>query len=268
MKTRIISAAILLPTAIAALVFGGWPFTLLVTAAVLLAGLEYTQLVRRKGYAVSPVWVWAITLIWLADARWELGAGLGLGLALVTLAASGWQVVQRNGDTPSASWALALAGGLYLGVGGAYLLRLRFGVDGLWWALTALPAVWVGDSAAYFVGRRWGRHKMLPAVSPGKSWEGYAAEVVGGLLAGAFLGWLWPCVAGAALTLTLWRGMLVGGLLAALTPLGDFFVSVIKREVGVKDSGTLIPGHGGAFDRIDSLLWAGVLACALVALLQ
>ena len=267
MKTRIISAAILLPTAIAARVFGGWAFTLLVTSAVLLAGVEYVQMVQRKGYKAQIGWVWALTLLWLADARWELGANLGLGLALLTLAASGWQVLRRSGVTPSANWALSLAGGMYLGIGGAYLLRLRFGVDGLWWILTALPAVWIGDSAAYFVGRRWGRHKMLPAVSPGKSWEGYAAEVFFGLLTGAALGWIWPRVAGTALTVTSGRGLLVGGLLAALTPLGDFFVSVIKREVGVKDSGTLIPGHGGAFDRIDSLLWAGVLTQFILTLL-
>ncbi len=267
MKTRIISAAILLPLAIAAIIVGDWAFTLLVAVAVLLAGMEFTQLVRRKGYEVPLLWIWGIALLWLADARWELRSTLSLGLALITLAASGWQVLRRSKTDPTASWALGLAGGLYLGIGGAYLLRLRSGVDGLWWMLTAIPAVWVGDSAAYFVGRRYGRHKMIPAVSPGKSWEGYAAEVATGVLTGAFLGWLWPRVAGMDLTLNWWRGLLVGGILSAVAPLGDFFVSVIKREVGVKDSGNLIPGHGGAFDRIDSLLWTGVLACALLQLL-
>lgn len=268
MKTRIISAAILLPVAIGAIVVGGWPFTLLIAIAVLLAGMEYTQLLRRKGYEISPVWVWLITLLWLADARWELGETLRLGLAVVTLVASGWQVLRRSKVDPTATWALSLVGGLYMGIGGAYLLRLRLGVDdGLWWILTALPAVWVGDSAAYFVGRRYGRHKMIPAVSPGKSWEGYAAGVVGGIGMGTLLGVLWPRVAGTDLALNWWRGMVMGGVLAALTPLGDFFESVIKREVGVKDSGNLIPGHGGAFDRIDSVLWTGTLAWILLKLL-
>lgn len=267
MKTRIISAAVLLPVAIAAIVYGGWPFTLLVTVAIGAASWEYVQMLRRKGYTLSPVWMWLIILIWLADARFGLGEWLRLGLALVMLAASGWQVLRRSKVDPTASWALPLAGGLYLGIGGAYLLRLRLGVDGLWWVLLALPVVWIGDSAAYFVGRRYGQHKMIPAVSPGKSWEGYAAEVVGGLTAGALLGWVWPHVAGGALTLNWWRGLLVGGLLAAATPLGDFFISLIKREVGVKDSGNLIPGHGGALDRIDSLLWTGVLTYAALQLL-
>ncbi|MBN1922143.1 MAG: phosphatidate cytidylyltransferase [Anaerolineae bacterium] len=267
MKTRIISAAVLLPVAIIAIILGGWPFTLLITVAVLLAGMEYTQLVCRKGYEVSPVWTWLITLIWLADARWALGEALMLGLALLTLLISGWQVLRRSKVDPTASWALSLAGGLYLGMGGAYLLKLRLGVDGLWWVLTAIPAVWLADSMAYFVGRRYGRHKMIPAVSPGKSWEGYVAGVVSGVLTGALLGLLWPRLAATALTLNWWRGMVVGGILAAIAPLGDFFVSVIKREVGVKDSGNLIPGHGGAFDRIDSLLWTGVLTWALLKLL-
>ncbi|MBN1259878.1 MAG: phosphatidate cytidylyltransferase [Anaerolineae bacterium] len=267
MKTRLISALIILPVVLAALIYGRWPFWILVAVAVFIAGYEYARMLRRCDYSIWLPGVWVMTALWLVDGAWEADAWLGLGVSLVTLVVAARQVLRHTVHAPTASWALTLAGGLYLGIGGAYLLRLRGGVDGLGWTLTTLPVVWIADSGAYFVGRRWGRHKMLPAVSPGKSWEGYAGQVASGLLSGMFFGWLWPQLALApASTLNPWRGLILGGLLAALTPWGDFFVSLIKRETGLKDSGNLIPGHGGAFDRIDSLLWAGVLAWYFVML--
>lgn len=266
MKERVISAAILIPIVVAAIVAGGGPYLLLIGAAVVLAGFEYVRMVHRKGYPVALFWVWAVTLLWLADDRWGGGAWLGPGLMLLTLGSATWQLFTHKQD-PTATWALALAGGLYLGVGGAYLVRLRAVPDGLWWTLTALPTVWIADSGAFFIGRRWGRHKLAPTISPKKTWEGYAAGVISGILGGLLLALAWNRVAGAPLTLTPGKAALLGALLALVTPLGDLFVSMIKREVGVKDSGTLIPGHGGVFDRIDSLLWAGVIAWALAILI-
>lgn len=267
LKKRVLSAAILLPIVVAAVLLGGWPFTILILVAVLAASVEYTQLLQRCGYRLPWPLVAAGIVLWLADAIWHLEPWLAPALALLALGGGTWQLFRR-GEAPTATWALTLAGGLYLGLGGAYLIRLRALPDGLWWTLTALPVVWVADSGAYAIGRRWGRHKMAPTISPGKSWEGYAAEVVSGLLAGLCFGWLWPLVAGQPqLTLTPWRGLVLGGLLAVLTPLGDLFESMIKREAGVKDSSNLIPGHGGVFDRIDSLLWTGILAWGYLTLL-
>lgn len=188
----------------------------------------------------------------------------------MTLLTAGWILYRRHRHPtvadPTAEWALTLAGGMYLGIGGAYLWHMRALPDGLWWTLTTLPIVWISESMAYFVGRRWGRHKMSPTISPGKSWEGYAGEVVSGTLTGLLLGWLWPSVASGAIGLTPLKGLVLGAIISALTTGGDFFVSVIKREVGVKDTGTLIPGHGGVFDRIDSLLWVGFVTWAIATL--
>ena len=264
MKLRVLSAAILLPVILGFILLGGWPFRGLVAVAVLLAGLEYVQMLHRKGYNLSLPLLWATIMLWLAAVIWPDSRWLEIGLPLIVLVGATRQLLHYDEQDPTATWAMVLAGGLYLGIGGAYLLRMRALPDGLWWTLTALPGVWIADSGAYFVGRKWGRHKIAPHISPGKSWEGYAAEIVTGLLAGYLLGTLWPWVAGQPLTLTPWRGLWLGGLLAVLTPLGDFFVSMIKREAGVKDSGKLIPGHGGAFDRLDSLLWAGILTWLFV----
>ena len=112
--------------------------------------------------------------------------------------------------------------------------------------LAALILVWVADTAAYFVGRKWGRRKLAPSISPGKSWEGawggIAAAVAYAIICGTFLlgpvGWLTLAVTAA--------------LLAAISIVGDLFESAAKRQAGVKDSGTLLPGHGGIMDRIDS----------------
>ena len=123
--------------------------------------------------------------------------------------------------------------------------------------LAVLVLVWVADSAAYFVGRAWGRRKLAPSISPGKTWEGAWGGIAGALayaiicrgLAGA-VAWM-PLVAGAA-------------LLAVLSIVGDLFESAAKRQAGVKDSGTLLPGHGGILDRIDSATATLPLAALLL----
>ena len=270
MKTRIVSVAILLPVAIAIIIVGQWPFALLVSTLMLLASIEYVQMLRRKAYTLALPCIFAFNLLWMADALWDNGKWFAPGLAGLTLLTAGWILYRRNRHPtiadPTAEWALTLAGGMYLGVGGTYLWHMRALPDGLWWTLTALPIVWVGESAAYFFGRKWGRHKMAPSISPGKSWEGYAGEVICGSLIGLVLGGVWPIVARASISLTPGKGLVLGIIVSAVTTAGDFFVSMIKREVGVKDTGTLIPGHGGMLDRIDSLLWTGLVTWLFVTL--
>ena len=127
--------------------------------------------------------------------------------------------------------------------------------------LAVLVLVWVADSAAYFVGRAWGRHKLAPAISPGKTWEGAAGGVAGALVYAIIckrlfddVGWA-PYLAAAA-------------LLAVLGIVGDLFESAAKRRAGVKDSGALLPGHGGILDRIDSATAVLPLAALLLALMK
>ncbi len=271
MKRRVISAAILIPLVLGMIWLGRWPFALLILVATLLAGWEYKEMFARKGLKLALPLIWAFDGLWLMNAQWEQKPWFEAGLALLVLLNVLWTLYERtrhpDQKDPTERWAMTIAGGLYLGMGGAYLMRLRGLPDGLWWTLTTLPVIWISDSAAYYVGRRYGRHKMAPTISPGKSWEGYAGEITAGLLSGALLGWIWSALAAEPITLTPWNGMILGGLLAILSPAGDFFISMMKREVGVKDSSTLIPGHGGVFDRIDSLLWAGIIGFAVATLL-
>ncbi len=271
MRTRVISAAILLPVVVLLFVVGGWAYNLLIVVAITLGAYEFAALFRRNGYTIAGPLV--ILLAWLlaAGAIWP-GRGWGsaalpVGVLLVSL----WELIKTRRSPerlrPTEHWALTLAGGGYLGLGGSHLISLRALPEGLWWTLTACVIVWLGDSAAYFIGRRWGRHKMAPTISPGKSWEGYAAQVVGGMLGGWAAVGLWGVIAGPLISIAPWHGLLMGFVLSVLCPAGDFLISMMKREVGVKDSGHLIPGHGGMLDRMDSLLWAGILGHVLAQLL-
>jgi phosphatidate cytidylyltransferase len=122
--------------------------------------------------------------------------------------------------------------------------------------LVGFPLVlsWVSDSGAYFGGRAFGRRKLIPSVSPGKTVAGAIAGVLSAILAGALYGWLLTTWAGLPLG---WAAGAAGGaLVSVVAQLGDLFESLLKREAGIKDSGALFPGHGGLFDRVDSLLFA------------
>lgn len=115
--------------------------------------------------------------------------------------------------------------------------------------LTVILWIWINDSGAYFIGSAWGKHKLFPVVSPGKSWEG----TLGGLLIAGLTGlWLGP----RWLELSAWQGFLLAMVVGIAATVGDLFESMFKRTAGVKDSGTLMPGHGGILDRLDSFLFA------------
>ncbi len=154
---------------------------------------------------------------------------------------------------------LAIIGALLLLPTALALLDLR--AAGPWWLLGVMALVWVADTAAYFAGRKFGRHKLAPSVSPGKTWEGAAGAVIGVLL---------------YMVLVLWQnGMLHQSVLlllamfgVAISIIGDLFESAIKRQAGAKDSGTLLPGHGGLLDRIDALTSTLPIASMLLIILR
>jgi phosphatidate cytidylyltransferase len=252
---------------------------------------------------VSSPWPFVVlTLLLISAAAWEYARLNGLPPPLATLcgvvlAASGLALVlsAREGGESHALWLAAAAAWL---VGGAFVLRagpqrwaqwpqgVRVTVGALllvvaWWALaqariagvnyllSVLCIVWAADIAAYFGGRAFGRHKLAPSISPGKSWEGVVSGMLGVLALAAF--WLTldaRMAADSASVFTLLRQrfgvlLMIVSLLAltAMSVVGDLFESLIKRAVGAKDSSALLPGHGGVLDRVDALL--PVLPCAL-----
>lgn len=212
---------------------------------------------RLKGARPSPVLATALLWVLLLNVQfpdWDL---LRPGVSLVLISAVTWQLTRHKGN-PIVDWALTLTGPLYVGWFGAHLISLRNLPGGLWWTVTTLASIWAADGAAYLVGRAWGRHKLAPRVSPGKTWEGWVSGIIVSAPTTAGLAALWGLAAGPEGPTPL-EGLLSGLVIASAAPLGDLFVSKIKRLVGVKDTGVIFPGHGGALDRIDSLLWAVVI---------
>jgi phosphatidate cytidylyltransferase len=184
-------------------------------------------------------------------------------LAALGLAGMTWHLIdyERGSKRSGTDFAVTLSGILYLGWIGGYLVSLRMLPDGEWWILVALPAVWIGDSAAYLIGGWIGRNRMSPRLSPKKTWEGYLSGVLFGGLSGAGLAALYS---GPSVSLTSQAGLVVGTAVAAISPLGDLGISMIKREMQAKDSSRLLSGHGGMLDRFDSWLWAGALGYYVV----
>lgn len=248
LRTRILSALVLLPLTAAAVYLGGWAFTAAILVAVGLAGYEFYKLLGKANLA--PNWVFGLAMI----ATLVFGAALpawqrwtDLLLTLLLMAALVWHMFQKGRPAPGSDWAATAAGVLYLGWLGSRFVMLRALPNGLYWLALAFVSTWITDSGAYFVGRRWGRRKLAPRLSPKKTWEG----AVGGWLIGVLLT---PLVAWL-MGLSPWHGLGIGILAATLAPFGDLAESMFKRQASAKDSSNLIPGHGGMLDRIDSLLF-------------
>jgi phosphatidate cytidylyltransferase len=280
LRTRLFVVLLLLPIGLAGIWLGGLAYTLGVAFILALAALEYVQLMQAGGFRPALVLTVGGAAL-LALGRGYNGFTSAAGLfSLLVLLSMVYHLVdyERGGDHPGSDFAVTLGGIVYLGWIGAYFISLRELPDGKWWVLFVLPVIWLADSGAYLIGVRFGRHKLCPRLSPKKSWEGYIAGVISGTLAGALLAWAWTAVPAAwgpaaalqptaAAWFPTWKGALFGFLLAALSTLGDLGESMIKRQVGVKDSGKLLPGHGGAFDRIDSWLWGAVIGYYLAVML-
>lgn len=259
LKSRIITALILAPSVIAAIYllplvwFAGLFFLL-----AALAANEFAQLAGIVGLWQRLSYVVVLGLLVLLS--WNnpdlLLLGLLLGGLLWVIAPVLILTFPRGRHLVALGWPVALTGLVSCWSAWAALVLIRSAPDGATWLLWSMLLVWGADIGAYFSGRRFGRRKLAPQVSPGKTWEG----VWGGAIVAAVL-----CV---GLLLIMQRfepvWVILIGLLIGLSVFGDLFESVLKRVRGVKDSGTLLPGHGGVLDRIDSLL--AVLPCLALIL--
>lgn len=247
---RIISGIAVVAICFAFGYIGGVWFTLFIFAVMLLTAYELWRLCIAAGYKPSLAVLLLTAAAAFAGVRWPALPVLIPAMSLALLATLGVQLAhtskRRFGD-----WAVSFAGGFYIGWTCGLIAELRELENGAWWLLLTLVAVWLADSGAYVCGRLLGKHKLAPAISPSKTWEGYIGGAITALAGGAALGWVGP--------LGIWNGVTVGGLIGLFSVMGDLTESLIKREAQMKDSGRLIPGHGGVFDRVDSLLWGAVV---------
>ena len=270
--TRILTAVILLSFVLAALFLlapVGWG-----TVSLVVMGIAASEWANLAGYARSAqtlfvaatlaIGIIVLVLLAMGDAsRWTdvVLATCGTATVFWVIVAPPWLAFRWK---PASRVALAIVG--WIALTGAWVALVALQARSPWLVLAAMAIVWIADTAAYFAGRAFGRHKLAPHVSPGKTWEG----VYGALAAVAIYAIALTPLSDAAgrsgaltpLAIGIWVVCAIA--LAALSVEGDLFESLLKRNANVKDSGRILPGHGGVLDRIDALL-AAMPAAALLA---
>jgi phosphatidate cytidylyltransferase len=263
LRLRFLSAFIGVPVLLLVAVLGGaWYVAVTIVGAVVAALEVFSMLAGADFRPIRPLGVLltvAIVLDALATDVRIMPAILVVGMVI------GLLLMMRRAEPEGGlvNWALTLAPAVYVGGTMHYLIALRWLPDGLLWILLVLICTWVCDITAFFVGRRWGRARLAPRISPGKSVEGAIGGLIGAILAGILFGpllsWL---LAAVGLDPIGQHGLLrlagLGLVIGVCAIAGDLMESFIKRQCGAKDSGDLIPGHGGVLDRIDSVLLAVV----------
>lgn len=254
LRTRVLSAAVLIPLVAGVTYAGGWWLTGALFVVTVRAAYELFQLMASAGYQPSLQASAIVIALLLAIARFPELHLTGLVLAAAVIGTLIYQLLRPPKGRPTESWALTLGAALWLGWLISHFVLLRdlsppFGLGiGTRWLVLMFLTTWVNDSAAYFVGKAIGRHRCCPYLSPKKTWEGTIGGWLGGVAATVLLGY-------ALVDLPWLHGLVLGALVATVAPFGDLAKSMVKRQMGVKDFSALIPGHGGMFDRIDSLLF-------------
>ncbi|HZU24092.1 MAG TPA: phosphatidate cytidylyltransferase [Bryobacteraceae bacterium] len=248
---RVVTALVLLPFIVWVILWANyWVFVAVLATLALLCFYEYEGIVDQHAVAKPGPFAYAVGIAVLFAPRIELI--FVVVVALLTLALA----LRFNDMSDCLPWAGALLLGLAY-VFGCWHFALELRTLNPWWLLFAVALNWAGDIAAYYVGRAIGRHRLAPVVSPKKSWEGAIASVLASLAFAALF------IPRALPSVPLWAGLVAGGAGNIAGQFGDLCESALKRGAGLKDSGTLLPGHGGWLDRVDSTLFAMPVVYAL-----
>jgi len=200
------------------------------------------------------------SILIVLNAHSQSNITLPILLAAITVIPLTWVLFRKNKDNSFASWSWTLAGVLYIGLMLSYYVSTRALSDGKWWAYLILACTALCDAAAYAVGSTLGKHALASSVSPGKTWEGAAGGMAASILFAVILG-IW-----FQLPMQWWQMVVFGIIIGLFSQIGDLIESLLKRNVGAKDSGHLLPGHGGILDRIDSHLLVAPVAYYLIVL--
>ena len=276
LKNRLVTAAWTIPL-IGVLIWLGEPyFTVFIAIVGILAFIEFsrlTNIIKGKRLTVFGA-IWTMLFIVIRDPKLQtlIEPYFSLDLLVPLIITSGVAIsliillTRRQKQGAFTDWAWTFAGIMYVGWLSGYLVAMRGLQDGKSWVFLAVLATFGSDSAAYFIGRLCGKHKLAPSISPGKTWEGS----VGGLLGAAAVSLLFLLATPLKLTAYLdwWQLILVGLIISIFGQLGDLVESLLKRNTGVKDSGNIFPGHGGMLDRLDSIVFAAVVVYYVVVLFK
>jgi phosphatidate cytidylyltransferase len=270
LRQRALSALVLIPIVIALVWFGGWIAFAGALFALVLGMWELHDMFTHKGWHPTILFSLALSAVFLVVAvLWhEHVATLSLAM-LVLLAVSalvvasfGWLILTRKTlDGALLDWALTMATPFYLGLPLAFFLLLRGNISGasapgFAWLIALFFMVWTNDTFALLVGHYFGHTKLAPLISPAKTWEGFAGGLVFTVIAAVVFTIVIPAVFNLPLHVPWFDAIALGALVAVAGTIGDLAESMLKRGTGVKDSGKIVPGHGGILDRMDSLLFA------------
>ena len=267
MPRRVLTALAIAAVGLPAVIYGGVFYFLIMSIFLVGSAWEFVRLYRAVQYEPSQIVTIGGVLV-IATARFFFPEYAVPVLVLFVLLAMTVHVIayERGRDKAGLDFTVTVAGIVYLGWLGSYLLDLRNLPDGGWWFMFILPLVWAGDTGAYSIGAVYGRHKMSPRLSPKKSWEGYGAGIFTAIYAGVLFAYAYSSLGPRPLQglIDPFKGAMLGILISALTPLGDLGESMFKRQGGLKDSSSIFPGHGGFLDRIDSWIWGAAIGYFII----
>ena len=259
LNQRVITAAVGVPLIIAAVWFGDPWFTILMAAATLLGTLEFYHMVSssHKGRPLSYFGLlWALALILSPLVLYYKSFNtLPIIMPFAIIISLVWILFRSPRAEAFHNWAWTIAGVLYVAWMLSYWLNLRGLEDGRNWVYLALFTTFANDTGAFFIGRKRGKHKLAFTISPSKTWEGAIGGLVSAIVGAIAISKI-PILFSPSPP-NYWQVILLGFLISLFAQLGDLVESLLKRNMGVKESGKLLPGHGGILDRFDSLIFVG-----------
>jgi phosphatidate cytidylyltransferase len=255
--SRLVVAAAAIPLVLGIVYLGGWWMFALVTVAAAVGLHEFWLLSRPLSPLAAAGYLGGMLALVGAETG---GIGWMIGGALIAFPfAFAMKGISETRQAPTASISATVMGAVWIGVGLSFLLLVRgLPLHGRLATYTVVLAIWAGDTFAYFGGRLLGRHRMAPNTSPGKTWEGF----VGGSIACVLVPFF-AMYKGHFLSVP--QSLLLGVVIAIAAPMGDLFESALKRDMEVKDAGSILAGHGGVLDRLDAILFAVVASFYLLA---
>jgi len=267
LKQRVITAVIGVPLVLLAIWFGTPWFSLLIAAAALAGTYEFYHMSKfdRREPLIYFGLLWALALV--LSPHYRSTDVLPIVITATMLISLIWLLCRSPGEKAFRNWAWTIVGALYVGWMLSYWLNLR-GLEemdkageivevGRNWVYLAMLTIFANDTGAFFIGRARGKHKLAPAISPAKTWEGAIGGLISAILGAILITIILNLI--SPFTFEYWQIILLGFLVSVFAQLGDLVESLLKRNMGVKESGNLLPGHGGILDRFDSLIFVGAV---------
>ena len=257
LKQRVITGAVGVPLIILAIWFGIPWFSILMAAATLAGTYEFYRMANfdKREPLLYLGLLWALALV--LSPHYKSTDVLPTVITAAMLISLIWLLCHSPREKAFRNWAWTIVGALYVGWMLSYWLNLHGLADGRSWVYLAMLTTFVNDTGAFFIGRARGKHKLAPAISPAKTWEGAIGGLLCAILGAIVIAMVLNLI--SPFTFKYWQIITLGFLVSLFAQLGDLVESLLKRNTGAKESGSLLPGHGGILDRFDSIIFVGAV---------